>query len=54
MFTGGGYVCGSDGKSYMNVCYLKKHACETGTDITVATEGKCPKKGKHFNRIQLQ
>merc|ERR1719312_135295 len=42
----GGYqpVCGSDGKTYTNEACLEQHACETGTDITVASQGRCPKK----------
>merc|ERR1712126_348202 len=44
-FFAGGYqpVCGSNGKTYTNEACLKQHACETGTDITVASQGKCPK-----------
>ena len=47
-------VCGSDGKTYRNEGLLKYHACETGTEIEVVSKGKCPKKSKQLNRIQLQ
>jgi len=35
-------VCGSDGITYINSCFLECVACRTETEITVASEGECP------------
>ncbi len=34
-------MCGSDGITYDNECYLKKAACETKADIQVDFVGEC-------------
>ena len=34
-------VCGSDGKTYGNLCALKTHACQNNKNITVANNGEC-------------
>ena len=36
-------VCGSDGKTYVNECELRKQSCTTRTNIRVLHEGKCSK-----------
>jgi hypothetical protein len=36
-------VCGSDGKTYVNECELRKQSCTTKTNIRVLHEGKCSK-----------
>ncbi|XP_028394352.1 uncharacterized protein LOC114518524 isoform X7 [Dendronephthya gigantea] len=35
------HVCGSDGKTYINECELRKQSCTTKTNIRVLHEGKC-------------
>jgi hypothetical protein len=37
------HVCGSDGKTYVNECELRKQSCTTKTNITVLHQGKCSK-----------
>ena len=37
------YVCGSDGKTYVNECDLRKQSCLTKTNVTVLRDGKCSK-----------
>lgn len=34
-------VCGSDGQTYSNACYLKRAACRSWTRIRVAHRGAC-------------
>ncbi|XP_012996143.1 chymotrypsin inhibitor-like [Esox lucius] len=34
-------VCGSDGQTYSNECYLCSHIQETNKDILVINEGSC-------------
>jgi coxsackievirus/adenovirus receptor len=36
-------VCGSDGKTYVNECELRKQSCTTKTNIRVLHQGKCSK-----------
>merc|ERR1712105_562547 len=36
-------VCGSDGKTYSNKCYLDYASCKSDGEITIANEGKCKK-----------
>ena len=38
-------VCGSDGKTYANLCLLKLENCMINRVITVARKGFC---GKHY------
>ncbi|XP_065829287.1 follistatin-A-like [Oscarella lobularis] len=35
-------VCGSDGKTYNNLCYLQIGSCEAKMNLTVAMKGNCP------------
>ena len=37
------HVCGTDGKTYINECELKKKSCTTKTNIKVLHNGKCSK-----------
>lgn len=43
----GSPVCGSDGVTYLNVCTLKKLACESEYQdmVTIASQGPCPGDG---------
>ena len=34
-------ICGSDGKTYSNDCFMKKHSCLMDTRITAAYKGEC-------------
>ena len=34
-------VCGSDNKTYSNICGLEVESCKTNTEITVVKEGEC-------------
>ncbi|KAK7832163.1 hypothetical protein U0070_015310 [Myodes glareolus] len=34
-------VCGSNGESYQNECYLKQAACKQQSEILVVSEGSC-------------
>ncbi|CAB4037849.1 Kazal-type serine ase inhibitor 3, partial [Paramuricea clavata] len=34
-------VCGSDGKTYGNICFLNAADCESEEDITVVHPGPC-------------
>ena len=36
-------VCGTDGKTYVNLCVLKCSACEQGSDLELAYPGECKK-----------
>lgn len=36
-------VCGSDGKTYTNLCNMKAKSCTSKTIITVALNGECGK-----------
>ena len=36
-------VCGTDRKSYINHCFLRRQACLTKTSILVAQQGRCCK-----------
>lgn len=36
-------VCGSDGVTYPNNCYLTRAACRMNMEITVVSEGNCGK-----------
>lgn len=36
------YVCGSDGVTHANECYLNMTACISKTEITVRHKGICP------------
>jgi hypothetical protein len=35
------YVCGSDGKTYSNKCYMEMEACKQHKNITVQYQGEC-------------
>lgn len=39
--VGSGFVCGSDGRDYANLCELKRKACEEMKDIDRKYEGRC-------------
>ena len=41
-------VCGSDGKSYSNVCSLKVASCKTEKGLTLSHFGLC----KHSNGLE--
>merc|ERR1712121_480967 len=44
-------VCGSDGKTYPNLCVLKMVSCKDGNEsLVVAHTGKCAKTLKHCTR----
>ena len=34
-------VCGSNGKTYSNLCLLEREACETGQELTMVSDGPC-------------
>ncbi len=34
-------VCGSDDRTYSNVCELRKTACETNSGVTAVHGGEC-------------
>ena len=34
-------VCGSDGKTHSNKCYLSIEACKTKSNITIVHQGEC-------------
>lgn len=34
-------VCGSNGESYQNECYLRQAACKQQSEILVVSEGSC-------------
>uniref|UniRef100_A0A8C5S8E6 Kazal-like domain-containing protein n=1 Tax=Laticauda laticaudata TaxID=8630 RepID=A0A8C5S8E6_LATLA len=34
-------VCGSNGDTYQNECYLRQAACKQQSEILVASEGSC-------------
>jgi len=34
-------VCGSDGKTYSNICVMRVQACLMNQELTVASEGRC-------------
>ena len=34
-------VCGTDGKTYSNECFLSLEACQTGANLKVKTSGPC-------------
>ncbi|XP_063068023.1 tomoregulin-2-like [Engraulis encrasicolus] len=35
-------VCGSNGESYENECYLRREACKLQTEVRVVADGSCP------------
>ena len=37
-------ICGSNGKTYANLCVMRAEACLQKKEITVAQEGECPSK----------
>lgn len=43
-------ICGSDNKQYSNECFMRSHACITGTDITVGYPGMCSRSGSTTRR----
>ena len=48
-------VCGTDGKTYIDVCHLKRVACETqNTDLAVASKGKCAGITLYHQHIDLR
>ena len=38
-------LCGSDGITYSNLCYLEAAACLSKTEISVQSEGECENDG---------
>ena len=44
-------VCGSNNKTYLNICELEREACQTNLDVVKDYEGEC--KGNQFQKYML-
>ncbi|PVD37045.1 hypothetical protein C0Q70_04038 [Pomacea canaliculata] len=45
-------VCGTDGKTYSNTCYMHKEACKLHKQISVLYKGECSAANNPCNKVQ--
>ena len=46
-------VCGSDGKTYRDVCALKKYSCEKNSIIEVVSRSECNASKIEYNKARI-
>ncbi|KAK3697874.1 hypothetical protein QZH41_010710, partial [Actinostola sp. cb2023] len=47
------FKCGSDGKTYTNLCFYQKYICETHKNVTIVHSGACYPFVLHHGRVTL-